>query len=381
MGEIHRFPGSTVLKHRQNVVPKAEPELDPTPEPAFYCVYNQSQERFVSTSVIPIDGAFDNADAQLRSLGPGSQGVIWISPYRSISATNLRFPLDLVLLSSDCIVLSIAASFPLSGSPPSDSQAASLLVFPADTLAQEEIVPGDQLIVSGPQEMKHYLKRLHEAEDSELADGGATSSLGILSIATHQPHSPPVAVVPVEPSGAPPQAEPPAGPKRSQTKEDQAVCRPSTMAAPKPEGPDRPWIKRQTARNWLHRLLLGESPDPRRGPRRAIPGLVAYFFTGGAPTAHEVRDISTSGIYILTGERWYAGTVLRLTLCDRHNPKTERSLTVNAKVVRWAKDGVGFEFLLDEDGRPSARNVGPDHPMNGISISQIEDFIARLGSA
>jgi hypothetical protein len=144
---------------------------------------------------------------------------------------------------------------------------------------------------------------------------------------------------------------------------------------------DRPWAKRDTSRNWFQRLLFGDSPEPRSGSRVAIPGLIAYFFTGGTPMPHEVSDISTSGIYIVTIERWYIGTIVRLTLSDRHDPKTERSLTVNAKVARFGNDGVGFEFLLDGNHRHEAVFLGPDYGTDGVDINRVSDFIETLRAA
>jgi len=147
-------------------------------------------------------------------------------------------------------------------------------------------------------------------------------------------------------------------------------------APPKQDFAERPWVKRETRRNWLQRLLLGDPPEPRSSPRVTIAGLIAYFFTGGTPVPHEVRDISTTGLYIVTGERWYLGTVIRLTLTDRHNPTTDRSITVNARVARCGLDGVGFEFLLDGDKRLA--HAGPDHWTGGVNIDRLKSFIETL---
>ena len=52
------------------------------------------------------------------------------------------------------------------------------------------------------------------------------------------------------------------------------------------------------------------SPDPRKAPRVKEPGLAAYYWNGAAPVAHGVRDISSSGLYVVTEERWYPGTLV-----------------------------------------------------------------------
>jgi hypothetical protein len=256
-----------------------------------------------------------------------------------------------------------------------------MLAFPADTLAQGEILPGDQLLISAPQEMNRQLRRLQDAKDSAPGGIGAVSRQGIY-LDTIQPQAS---------SGGELQSvsEPASNLDRV---ESSAVREISAAEAPyaEPEAPviapakrdvaERPWVKRETSRNWFQRLLLGDSPEPRSARRAVIPGLIAYFFTGGTPTPHEVRDISTSGLYIVTSERLYIGTIVRLTLSDRHNPKTERSLTVNAKVTRWANDGVGFEFLLDGYNRLEGMHLGPDHRTVGVDINRVKSFIGTLSA-
>ena len=383
IAEIHQFPGSAALKRRQNVVPKYAPEADLAPGPGRYCVYNESQERFISTDVVAADSSNGSADAHLRSMGPGGGAALWIFPYQEISPTSVRFPLDLVFLSIDCVVLITVESFPISGAHSSGAQAASMLAFPADTLAQGEILPGDRLIISTPEEMKRQLKRLQDAKDSVPACIGAVSRQ-VIHLDTNQQQQ---AATGTELRSVSEPASNPDGAETSAVRESSAAEASHTeLAAPvnapaKPDVVERPWAKRETSRNWFQRLLLGDPPEPRSAPRVVIPGLIAYFFTGATPTPHEVLDISTSGLYIITSERWYLGTLIRLTLTDRHNPKTERSLTVNARVVRWGNDGVGFEFLPDGDKRLEAIHMGPDDRTGGVEIDRLKSFIERLRGA
>jgi len=133
------------------------------------------------------------------------------------------------------------------------------------------------------------------------------------------------------------------------------------------------------SRSWLERLLEPEPPDPRSAPRESLTGLVAYFFTGGRPVAQNVRNISATGVYVVTEERWYPGTVVRMTLTDQRDPTSERSVTVNAKVIRATEDGVGFQFLLKDgkEGRGSS-TPGVDNQAQGVYRAQIEEFLQRL---
>ncbi|MFZ0747213.1 MAG: hypothetical protein WAM85_22610 [Terracidiphilus sp.] len=90
--------------------------------------------------------------------------------------------------------------------------------------------------------------------------------------------------------------------------------------------------------------------DRRRSRRHALPGLVAYYFTGGSPRAHKIGDISDTGFYLLTEERWIPETVMRMTL-QRTGTKGDNpndAITVISKVVRWGADGVGYEFVLSD---------------------------------
>jgi hypothetical protein len=103
--------------------------------------------------------------------------------------------------------------------------------------------------------------------------------------------------------------------------------------------------------------------------------LIAYFFTGGAPVGHTVRDISATGMYVVTDERWYPGTVVRITLTDRHEPTRERSITLNAKAVRRGADGAGLEFVLEEkNGRKGQAAMRIDEG-TGVDLAQIEEFL------
>ena len=97
--------------------------------------------------------------------------------------------------------------------------------------------------------------------------------------------------------------------------------------------------------NWLQRWW---SPDPRKAPRVHTPGLAAYYWNGSSPAAHGIRDISSTGLYVVTEERWYPGTLVLMTLQRTIWARrcTERSIAVQSRAVRWGPDGVGLQFVL-----------------------------------
>lgn len=105
--------------------------------------------------------------------------------------------------------------------------------------------------------------------------------------------------------------------------------------------------------SWLYPDLQLEKvkqkrSEERRAVRLPMPGLVAYFFTGGAPRPHPIKDISVTGFYMCTKERWMPGTIVRVTLqmVGSDGQGGRESITVHSRVVRWGPDGGGFEFVL-----------------------------------
>jgi hypothetical protein len=98
--------------------------------------------------------------------------------------------------------------------------------------------------------------------------------------------------------------------------------------------------------SWLARVLFREH---RRTERQRTPQLDAYYWNGAKAVPHSVRDISSTGAYIVTEERWHPGTVLMVTLQSTDEYIDSRPpllISVQSKVVRWGTDGVGLTFLF-----------------------------------
>jgi PilZ domain len=140
-------------------------------------------------------------------------------------------------------------------------------------------------------------------------------------------------------------------------------------------------MKVDPPKTWIERLVVGKIPDPRSSERESLPGLVAYFFTGGPPAPHAVRNISTSGLYLETHERWYRGTVVQMTLTDRQSGTFERSLSLYAKAVRLGSDGVGFRFVLEGDRQRPSKVLEAYAPTNGIDSVKVGMFIRNFRGA
>lgn len=118
--------------------------------------------------------------------------------------------------------------------------------------------------------------------------------------------------------------------------------------------------------------------NQRRAKRFPTPGLVAYYWTGGAPHSYHVGDMSATGLFLLTKERWAPGTLIQMTLQpqDGRTVSPESSLCVLSEVVRWGENGSGFNFILADYENVEAYGMLPGSAMNRKSI---ERFMNRLG--
>jgi hypothetical protein len=369
MGELYSFSGSAARAVREGTERGNAPAEQPVQNSNRYCVYSQTRERFVAVDVEAVDGESGDLDAAFRTLNSGDGSARWIVPFGNISPGSVRFPLDLIFLTKNCVVLSIVSSFPMTRIGTSSAHAWSALAVPADALERDAILPGDKLIICSPEEMKQKLQPLQEAAAN--TQEAAQPAAPVDDAAKNETQT--GAAQDVSAQGAAESGE--SGSNKVTPQEHHAE--PPAKDENLPTAAEKPWEKTGAKRGWFKRLVLGDTPDPRRAKRESIPGLVAYYFTGGTPVPHAVRDISSSGVYILTKERWYKGTVVRLTLTDRHKPTVERSITVNARAVRFGSDGVGFEYVLEGDSSSSGLQDVTGQT-NGVDIAQVEDFLQNL---
>jgi hypothetical protein len=125
---------------------------------------------------------------------------------------------------------------------------------------------------------------------------------------------------------------------------------------------------------WLEWLL---SRERRKATRQEAPELVAHYWDGAAPLPHDIRDISATGLYLLTEQRWYPGTVVRLVLQRGGAAETDpdRSITVNATVVRSGSDGVALSLLLPHNRVTRAMQPLDPTPANAMTFRR---FLQRL---
>ena len=125
-------------------------------------------------------------------------------------------------------------------------------------------------------------------------------------------------------------------------------------------------------RNWFKRWW---SPDARKAPRQPAPRLSAYYWNGSTPNAHNVRDVSSTGLYLLTEDRWYPGTLILMTLQDMDGMENGGRPVISVKVraVRWGDDGVGLQFVLSEDPLD-------DETVREANKRRLERFLERINN-
>jgi Flp pilus assembly protein TadG len=131
-------------------------------------------------------------------------------------------------------------------------------------------------------------------------------------------------------------------------------------------------------RSWFKKLT---SSDHRKAPRTESPLLVAYYWDGSVPMSHEIRNISATGFYLLTRERWHPGTVVTMTLQrtdgTKEDSNTEQYISVMSKVVRLGQDGVGFAFVPLEAKGPDSTKAPRNKPADKRGLSR---FLEQLKS-
>jgi hypothetical protein len=117
-------------------------------------------------------------------------------------------------------------------------------------------------------------------------------------------------------------------------------------------------------RSWFERLWAQEKrlwtegdrawSDRRLAARQMSSPLKAYYWDGQAPASHPVREVSLTGMYLLTGLRWYPHTMVRMTMVrtDKADGDPGRSIEVLGRVARSGTDGVGMAFVLHNAKTP-----------------------------
>jgi hypothetical protein len=314
-----------------------------------YCVYNQTRESFLSLGVTVTDPATAQVRELIDKVGARPDSGVWMVPYRGNLPARGHSPVDLLYLDNEYRVLQEVESFLPSSIEPLKDNAASALVLPAHTIYSSQTQPGDQMVICIAEEMERRLERLSGSLNSQSyaqttvfprekqATNGASTAAASLTYADRHDMS--------------------HGIDNSDSSESRTGKRGSLLG----------WIQ-----NWL-----SSSSDRRRAPRHPLPGVVAYYWTGSTPRAYPIADISTTGFYVLTEERWFPGTMVLMTLqrTDSSGRNLDDSIAVQSRVVRWGSDGLGLAFVLSKAVDPQS---GESIREKGVDKRSLERFLERL---
>ncbi len=317
-----------------------------------HCAYNQTRECFLGLEVKAADLPQAAIGGWVTSHPLKSGEGVWMTPFRGISAADVPAPLDLIYLDQDCRVIDTVESFPTFQVSLSSPKPHSVLAVPAHSIYSSQTQPGDQLVLCVAEEMGTQLQRLNNVRNVPGAVSTAITGAVLLR------------EKPLWSSG-------PGVLELENRHEDTSAAAQATyemdLTQPDAEIPSEP---RTSYKRWW-------SPDPRKAPRMPGTGLAAYFWNGAAPVPHGVRDISSTGLYVVTEERWYPGTLVVMILQrgDQGEEIEERSIRVQSRAVRWGPDGVGLQFLLEDEMDP---RLGADSAKDAACRSEFERFLEQL---
>ena len=125
----------------------------------------------------------------------------------------------------------------------------------------------------------------------------------------------------------------------------------------------------------------------RRAERRISPSLAAYHWKGAMPRLNSIRDISSTGAFLLTQERWQPGEIVSLSLQRSGPPERDNSFSVQAKAVRWDDQGVAVAFVLPPGAdlrlwQSPLKNVSeqnePEDIVREFRVAQTISFLTRI---
>jgi hypothetical protein len=237
-----------------------------------------------------------------------------------------------------------------------------VLVLPAHSIYSSQTQANDQLVLCVAEEMEGRLERITERTSDQIVNSSEVAEVVQGAVLLRE-----------QPlwSGGPGLLE--LGTRSQQDQGEMAQAHEMSLIEPGIKAVRPP-------KNWLERWW---SPDPRKAPdlrkalRGGIPGLAAYYWTGAAPKAHSIRDISSTGLYVVTEERWYPGTLILMTLqeTDSGQEGTGHSISVHSRAVRWGNDGVGLQFI--PQSMPSGQKA--QNPVAaGADQKELDQFLEQL---
>ena len=146
-----------------------------------------------------------------------------------------------------------------------------------------------------------------------------------------------------------------------------------------------PKKSRMGVRHPAPHFVVLHPPHPSSEPEKQNP----IEETGDSLKQDPIKDISATGIYILTEDRWEKDAHVPLTL-HRTNQQDENSsqdFTLPATAVRNGEDGMGLRFDLPQDIDPPAwvslvegacGEAGPNTIVDQFKMAEATTFLSRI---
>ncbi|MGA3009636.1 MAG: hypothetical protein ABSD72_05185 [Terracidiphilus sp.] len=348
----------------QQPIPNYSSEDHGWVESRQHFAHNQTRKSFLSWNVVAGDFSFPSLTNRMLKLTPNSGSGLWIRPFKGFPFINESMPLDLVYLDSSHRVIDLVRSFSLSHPSHSSQPAASVLALPSAVISSSDTHRGDLLIICAADEFMSLQGR----------DAGASSLTLDIAGADRNSDRPGGRVLRFpefeqaqlnDPSEEAEHFITPALIESTQVKESGNIS--------------LPLGSRLARLLYPGRLNRRAELDRRKAARNSVGNLVASFWTGGAPTVDVIRDVSSTGLYVVTAERWYLGTVIRMTLtkADPMRSGAKMSICVGAEAIRWGNDGVGLRFVVESTRR---KNRGQLQPLDGADRKQLDQFLEGIAT-
>jgi hypothetical protein len=256
-----------------------------------YCVYNQTNECFLSLGATLGDRPFARLKQWFNIGRRRADEGSWFRPYERLRALTLFATRDLLYLDANHRVLHVLEDFPSLRIVPPHQEAVSLLALPVHTISSSQTKCGNQLLICAPAEMERKLRKLFE-------------------------------------------------PKRN-TSQPQASTRSIHSFMGQPEEPGLRAAVDATSPISVPVVTVPVQCNKQVSVPPAVP-----VADGGELSLHAIRDLSSTGLYLVTRDRWPIGAEINMNLQPGGgvSEKAISPITVRMRVTSWGADGVALEF-------------------------------------
>jgi hypothetical protein len=123
-------------------------------------------------------------------------------------------------------------------------------------------------------------------------------------------------------------------------------------------------------------------PESDRADRRPADEFAAYWWDGAGVREDAVRDVSSTGVFVRSRQRWERGDVVWLTLQRKGAVELlpERRMTMQGKAMRLEADGAGFLFVSTADAEARAWETVVERVLEMIAVHEMEGLVKAVAA-